>query len=171
MHACAGCGGLPMTPGVDAYPLWQSAAIGSRPRWMLKDEDIEVLAALSPLPSQGGTRCERTKNRLIVLVLSCGMQSRSSALCQGTPTSMSSIAIPCAPSCRATRRMAPSADLRPAFSPDGKSLLFTSDRDEPITVVNPITRLRGGEIYLLELKTGGLRERNRTQTCHVQCDQ
>ena len=49
----------------------------------------------------------------------------------------------------------PSADLRPAFSPDGMSLLFTSDRDEPVTVVNPITRLRGGEIYLLDLKTGG----------------
>lgn len=50
-----------------------------------------------------------------------------------------------------------SADLRPAFSPDGQSLLFTSDRDEPITVVNPITRLRGGEIYLLDLETSGLR--------------
>jgi Tol biopolymer transport system component len=51
----------------------------------------------------------------------------------------------------------PSADLRPAFSPDGQSLIFTSDRDEPISVVNPITRLRGGEIYLLELKTSRLK--------------
>jgi Tol biopolymer transport system component len=34
---------------------------------------------------------------------------------------------------------ASSAELRPAFSPDGQSLLFTSDRDEPVTVVNPIT--------------------------------
>jgi len=51
----------------------------------------------------------------------------------------------------------PSADLRPAFSPDGQSLIFTSDRDEPITVVNPITRLRGGEIYRLDLKTSGLK--------------
>src|SRR5262249_41942417 len=51
----------------------------------------------------------------------------------------------------------PGAELRPAFSPDGQSLIFTSDRDEPITVVNPITRLRGGEIYLLDLNTGGVK--------------
>jgi Tol biopolymer transport system component len=51
-------------------------------------------------------------------------------------------------------------DFSPAFSPDGRTLAFSSDRGLPVaTPTNPrsITRLRYGDLYTLELATGALR--------------
>jgi Tol biopolymer transport system component len=45
----------------------------------------------------------------------------------------------------------PGGDFRPAFSPDGRKLAFSSDRDLPVEVLNPITRFRSGDIYVLDL--------------------
>jgi Tol biopolymer transport system component len=45
----------------------------------------------------------------------------------------------------------PAGDFRPSFSPDGRKLAFSSDRDLPVNVLNPITRLRSGDIYVLDL--------------------
>ena len=41
-----------------------------------------------------------------------------------------------------------SGDFRPAFSPDGRSLAFSSDRDLPINAISPIIRLRDGDLSL-----------------------
>jgi Tol biopolymer transport system component len=45
----------------------------------------------------------------------------------------------------------PAGDFRPAFSPDGHKLAFTSDRDLPVNAISPIIRLRSGDIYVLDL--------------------
>ena len=50
----------------------------------------------------------------------------------------------------------PAADLRPSISPDGRTMAFSSDRDLPITVVGPITRIRSGDIWTLDLSNGSL---------------
>ena len=45
----------------------------------------------------------------------------------------------------------PAGDFRPSFSPDGRKLAFSSDRDLPVNALNPITRLRSSDIYVLDL--------------------
>ena len=45
----------------------------------------------------------------------------------------------------------PSADLRPALSPDGTKLAFSSDRDLPVRAISPITRLRDGDLYVFDI--------------------
>jgi Tol biopolymer transport system component len=48
------------------------------------------------------------------------------------------------------------ADLRPAISPDGRMMAFSSDRDQPMTALNPIERFRSGDIWTLNLTDGTL---------------
>jgi Tol biopolymer transport system component len=48
----------------------------------------------------------------------------------------------------------PAADLRPAISPDGRVMAFSSDRDEQVTALNPISRFRSGDIWTLSLTDG-----------------
>jgi Tol biopolymer transport system component len=50
-------------------------------------------------------------------------------------------------------------DFRPAFSPDGSKLAFSSDRDLPVEALNPITRFRSGDIYVLDLAAAALPQR------------
>ena len=45
----------------------------------------------------------------------------------------------------------PAGDFRPAISPDGHMMAFTSDRDLPMTALSPITRIRSGDIWTLNL--------------------
>lgn len=45
----------------------------------------------------------------------------------------------------------PSADLRPALSPDGTTVAFSSDRDLPVRAISPITRLRDGDLYVFDI--------------------
>ena len=52
----------------------------------------------------------------------------------------------------------PAADLRPALSPDGTKLAFSSDRDLPVKAVSPITRLREGDLYLLDIPSNRLQK-------------
>src|SRR5579872_2101278 len=51
----------------------------------------------------------------------------------------------------------PGADLRPSISPDGRMMAFSSDRDLPVTALAPITRIRSGDIWTLNLTDGTLR--------------
>jgi len=51
----------------------------------------------------------------------------------------------------------PGGDFRPAFAPDGRSIAFSSDRNLPIEVLNPITRFRSSDIYVLDLQNDELR--------------
>jgi Tol biopolymer transport system component len=48
----------------------------------------------------------------------------------------------------------PAADLRPAISPNGRMMAFSSDRDQPVTALNPISRFRSGDIWTLNLTDG-----------------
>lgn len=50
-------------------------------------------------------------------------------------------------------------DFRPAFSPGGRKLAFSSDRDLPVEALNPITRFRSGDIYVLDLAGAALPKR------------
>jgi Tol biopolymer transport system component len=50
----------------------------------------------------------------------------------------------------------PAGDFRPAFSPDGHKLAFSSDRDLPVDAISPIIRERSGDIYVLDLASKGL---------------
>lgn len=45
----------------------------------------------------------------------------------------------------------PGGDFRPTISPDGRMLAFSSDRDLPVTARGPITRIRSGDIWTLNL--------------------
>jgi Tol biopolymer transport system component len=47
-------------------------------------------------------------------------------------------------------------NFRPAFSPDGRKLAFTSDRDLPVNAISPIIRERSGDIYVLDLTSKNL---------------
>lgn len=51
----------------------------------------------------------------------------------------------------------PAADLRPSISPDGQKMAFSSDRDLPIRAPVPITRIRSGDIWTLNLTDRTLR--------------
>jgi Tol biopolymer transport system component len=42
-------------------------------------------------------------------------------------------------------------EWRPAFSPDGRSLAFSSDRDSEVVHLRSIVRLRHGDIYTMDL--------------------
>lgn len=50
----------------------------------------------------------------------------------------------------------PGGDFRPSFSPDGKFLAFSTDRDTPVTG-HPAARLREGEIYVMDTQGKNLR--------------
>lgn len=45
----------------------------------------------------------------------------------------------------------PAAELRPSISPDGRVMAFSSDRDLPIEMRIPISRIRSGDIWTLNL--------------------
>lgn len=51
----------------------------------------------------------------------------------------------------------PAGDFRPAASPDGRRVAFSSDRAHPPSNDNPIARLRGGDVYLVSPDGSGLR--------------
>lgn len=51
----------------------------------------------------------------------------------------------------------PAGNFRPAISPDGRMLAFSSSRDLPVTAINPITRIRSGDIWTLNLTDKTLR--------------
>jgi Tol biopolymer transport system component len=53
----------------------------------------------------------------------------------------------------------PSGNFRPAFSPDGKRIAFTSDRDRPVASnpFFPFVRQREGDIYVMDLDGKNLR--------------
>src|SRR5580700_10792384 len=55
----------------------------------------------------------------------------------------------------------PGGDFRPAISPDGHMMAFSSDRDLPITALSPITRVRSGDIWTLNLIDKTLRRLTR----------
>lgn len=48
-------------------------------------------------------------------------------------------------------------DFRPAISPDGRVMAFSSDRDLPIAAPIPISRFRSGDIWTMSLTDGTLR--------------
>jgi Tol biopolymer transport system component len=50
----------------------------------------------------------------------------------------------------------PGGDFRPSFSPDGKMIAFSSDRDTPPTG-DPAARRREGEIYIMDIHGRNLR--------------
>jgi Tol biopolymer transport system component len=48
----------------------------------------------------------------------------------------------------------PGGDFRPAFSPDGGKLAFSSNRDSPVNDTRPTGRIRDGDIYVVTLSSG-----------------
>ena len=44
-------------------------------------------------------------------------------------------------------------DFRPTFSPDGRKLAFSSDRDHSVNPIASNIRVRGGDIYLMDLSS------------------
>jgi len=58
----------------------------------------------------------------------------------------------------------PGGDFRPAVSPDGRWIAFSSDRAHPPgDNANPIARLRGGDLFLMETSGGPARRLTITQ--------
>ncbi len=51
----------------------------------------------------------------------------------------------------------PEGDFRPAVSPDGRVLAFSSSRDLPVAAVSPAERIRSGDIWTLDLVNKRLR--------------
>jgi Tol biopolymer transport system component len=51
----------------------------------------------------------------------------------------------------------PGGSFRPAISPDGRMLVFSSARDLPVKAINAITRIRSGDIWTLNLDDKTLR--------------
>lgn len=51
----------------------------------------------------------------------------------------------------------PAGDFRPAISPDGTLIAFSSDRDHSSDNANPIARTRGGDLYVMSLDGGRAR--------------
>ena len=47
----------------------------------------------------------------------------------------------------------PGGDFRPKFSPDGRKLAFSSDRDHSVNPIASNIRVRGGDIYLMDLSS------------------
>lgn len=51
----------------------------------------------------------------------------------------------------------PQGDFRPAFSPNGKQIAFSSDRNLPIGNTSPLARTRSGDIYVMDIKGENLK--------------
>ena len=52
----------------------------------------------------------------------------------------------------------PAADLRPALSPDGTKVAFSSDRDLNVRAISPIIRLRDGDLYVFDIPANRLQK-------------
>jgi Tol biopolymer transport system component len=159
------------------WDLYYFAASGEKPRKLTSDPGLEYDAAVSPDGRWVVFTSERRGNPdLYVLDLQAPAEPRllidssaledqasfsadgSSLVFVSTEAGSADIySIPFTPDKTVQMSSArplvqhPSADLRPALSPDGTLLAFSSDRDLPVRGLSPIIRLRDGDLYVLDI--------------------